>query len=312
MSLQYIEGLQKIQSARFAVVDLDDVYLDEDNPRFASSALMADQITQESIINYLVKYAEVLELAQSIDENKGFFNEDFPSAYINEGKIIVLEGNRRVTACKILLDNTLVNAELRRLKMTPTASEETKRNIQKMNLIIYGDSKDAQKYIASKHTQPDVKKWNTIEQYNYYYSQFLKGKKTLQIAMDVSVKDVKKIEEKIRHYILFKKIFDLVKEKHTHLRVETANILPIISEFMPRLLGDKSKYSLGLQVDPNSLEYNPLPSQMELYHKILFMVGEAFFVRQEAKKILNLMSAKATISIVLVLKRLREKRKFQN
>ncbi|MBW7573153.1 hypothetical protein [Caproiciproducens faecalis] len=286
MAVKYIEGLQKIQSARFAVVDIEDVYLDEENPRFASSALIADQseITQSSIINYLVEYGEVSALAQSIELNKGLFNEVLASAYIKEGRIIVLEGNRRVTACKILRDNSLVNAELQQQRPIPTASEETKKNIQKINLIIYDESADAQRYIASKHTQPDVKKWTTIEQYNYYYSQFLKGKKPIQIAAEVSVKDVKKVEDKIRQYILFRNIFNLVKKTDAHLRVETASILPIVSEFMPKLLGNRSKYSLGLEADPISLEYTPLLSKVELYNKILLKVGQAFFQRPEAKK----------------------------
>jgi len=63
---------------------------------------------------------------------------------------------------------------------------------------------DAQRYIASKHTQPDVKKWTTIEQCNYYFAIF-EGKGPFRIAAEVLVKDVKKVADKIRQCILFKK-----------------------------------------------------------------------------------------------------------
>jgi len=291
MAVRFIEGLQHLNSAKYAVVDIQDLYLDEDNPRFASSALLANQeeITQSAIINYLVQYGEVLSLAESIDENHGLFNETIISGYICDNKIVVLEGNRRITACKILLDNDLVRQDLKDMHPIPTVHMETQTNIKQINIIIYGDSDDAQKYIASKHTQPDVMKWTTIEQYNYYYTQFLSGKKPKEIAAEVGLKDVKKVEDKIRQYLLFKRIFDLVKIENHNLKVETTSILPVVSEFMPKLLGKKSDYALGLEVDLTSLEYVVLPSQVELYNKILLEVGKAFFLRPEAKKNSELM-----------------------
>lgn len=290
MAINIVEGLRHSSSAKFAVVDIEDLLLDVENPRFASSMLIADQTsnTQSTIINYLIEYGELLPLAHSINENEGLFNETIISVYIKNGKAIVLEGNRRIAACKILLDNGLVDKELQALHPIPMANKETKENIRQINVVVYDDSADAQKYIASKHTQPDVKKWTTVEQYNYYYTQFLRGKRPHDIAREVGVKDVKKVEERIRQYILFKKMFDLVQAEKTDLRVETTSILPVVSAFMPKILGSKSEYALNIEMDTASLQYKVLPSQIKLYNKILLSIGKAFFARPEAKKLSEL------------------------
>lgn len=290
MAINIVEGLRHSNSARFAVIDIEDLLLDVENPRFASSGLIANQTpnTQSTIINYLIKYGELLPLARSINENEGLFNETIISVYVKDGKAIVLEGNRRIAACKILLDNGLVDKELQALHPIPMANKETKENIRQINVVVYDDSADAQKYIASKHTQPDVKKWTTVEQYNYYYTQFLRGKRPHDIAREVGVKDVKKVEERIRQYILFKKMFDLVQAEKTSLRVETTSILPVVSAFMPKILGSKGEYALNIEMDTATLQYKVLPSQIKLYNKILLSIGKAFFARPEAKKLSEL------------------------
>lgn len=290
MAINIVEGLHHSSSAKFAVVDIEDLLLDVENPRFASSMLIANQnsITQSTIINYLIEYGEVLQLADSINKNEGLFNETIISVYIRDEKAIVLEGNRRITACKILLDNSLVDKELQATHPIPTPNEKTRENISRINVVVYDDSADAQKYIASKHTQPDVKKWTTVEQYNYYYTQFLRGKRPHDIAREVGVKDVKKVEERIRQYILFKKMFDLVQAEKTDLRVETTSILPVVSAFMPKILGSKGEYALNIEMDTASLQYKVLPSQIKLYNKILLSIGKAFFARPEAKKLSEL------------------------
>lgn len=287
MAIQYVNALPQRKASRYAVVDIADLFLDVENPRFASSTLLSreNEITQKDIINYLVEYGEASRLAEEIEHHNGLFGEDIMSACIIGGQVVVLEGNRRLAACKLLLDNSLLCERLAGLYPVPTPSDTTRTNIEKILLLIYDDSADAQTYIASKHTQPNIKKWTTIEQYNYYYSQFKSGKTTAQIADSVGVVSSTEVEKRIKEYALFDTIFGLVKKKHPDLQVETASILPVITAFMPKLLSKNKKYSLlGLEIDRKKLSYIPLPSQKALYEEILCLIGEAFFARPEAKK----------------------------
>ena len=242
-------------------------------------------ISQAAIINYLIEYGDAWKLAQEIEKHNGLFGEDIISACVINNKIVVLEGNRRIAACKFLLDNSILSKSLssRYPKIVP--SKETLKNIQRILLLIYDNSSDEQTYIASKHTQPNIKKWSTIEQYNYYYSQFNKGKTAQQIAIAVQVATASEVAKRIRQYKLFFKIFNLVKEKHPNLQVEASSILPVAAAFMPKLLNEKNKYTLlGVTSDPDTLTYVPLSVQENLYDEILCLIGEAFLVRLEAKK----------------------------
>lgn len=287
MAILYVKDLPQRKDSRYAVVDITDLLLDVVNPRFASSTLLSreDEISQRDIINYLVEYGEASKLAEEIEQHNGLFGEDIMSACIIDGQVVVLEGNRRLAACKLLLDNSLLNERLTGLYPIPTISESTRTNIEKILLLIYDDSADAQTYIASKHTQPNIKKWTTIEQYNYYYSQFMSGKTTTQIAEAVRVVSATEVEKRIKEYALFDTIFNLVKQKHPILQVEAASILPVVTAFMPKLLGKNKKYTLlGAEYDRKKLSYVTLPSQRAIYEEILCLIGEAFFARPEAKK----------------------------
>lgn len=287
MAIQYVKDLPQRKASRYAVVDITDLFLDVANPRFASSTLLSreNEITQKDIINYLVEYGEASQLAEEIEQHNGLFGEDIMSACIIDGQVVVLEGNRRLAACKLLLDNSLLSERLAGLYPVPTLSETTRTNIEKILLLIYDDSADAQTYIASKHTQPNIKKWTTIEQYNYYYSQFKNGKSTTQIAEAVRVVNASEVEKRIKEYALFDTIFGLVKKKHPDLQVEAASILPVVTAFMPKLLGKNKKYTLlGVEIDRKKLSYVSLPSQKAMYEEILCLIGEAFFARPEAKK----------------------------
>lgn len=287
MAILYAKDLPQRKASRYAVVDIADLLLDAANPRFASSSLLSreNEISQRDIINYLVEYGEASKLAEEIEQHNGLFGEDIMSACIIDGKVVVLEGNRRLAACKLLLDNSVLDERLAGLYPVPSLSEATRANIEKILLLIYDDSADAQTYIASKHTQPNIKKWTTIEQYNYYYSQFKRGKSTTQIAEAVRVVGATEVEKRIKEYALFDAIFGLVKKKHPDLQVEAASILPVVTAFMPKLLGKNKKYTLlGVEFDRKKLSYVSLPSQKALYEEILCLIGEAFFARPEAKK----------------------------
>ena len=52
-------------------VDIQDLLLDEENPRFASSILVkesASQIGQDTIVEHLLRYSNVIELANRIND----------------------------------------------------------------------------------------------------------------------------------------------------------------------------------------------------------------------------------------------------
>src|SRR4051794_10732276 len=90
-------------------ISTDKIDLDPQNPRIAPS----DRPEGSYLIAQLTKREDVLGLAKSISENGGFFPTD-PILVIKDGqRFIAIDGNRRLAACKLLLDVALAPTDLR-------------------------------------------------------------------------------------------------------------------------------------------------------------------------------------------------------
>jgi hypothetical protein len=92
-----------------------DIALDRDNPR-----INVEPSDKESdIIRKLIKYEDVQDLARKIAKTGLLPGERIITVHEN-GQWVVLEGNRRICACKLLLSPNLVPVEYR--KTFPTIS----------------------------------------------------------------------------------------------------------------------------------------------------------------------------------------------
>lgn len=286
MSIEYVDKLNTLipnAGKRYAIVDLDDVKLDLENPRFASTSEFDNsEITEKGIIAYLIQYGKLYEIINSIIWNNGLYWEEWLSCVMDtDGKLIVLEGNRRVAACKALLDSNLLPNEIPPINYREDHFPELKNNISKLRVVIYDESNSAQNYIAAKHTNPSIKKWEVFEQCNYYYSQFKRGAEIITLA-NQSGDSPTNIKKYIRYYIFFKQIFDIIKEDHPTLFIEDASILPLMEKFMPILI-KKGKFGLELYYNEDTYTYSPFVACSEVYNKMLKLIGEAFFIRPTAK-----------------------------
>jgi len=86
-----------------------DIALDRDNPR-----INVEPSDKESdIIRKLIKYEDVVDLARKIAKTGLLPGERIITVQEN-GQWVVLEGNRRICACKLLLSPNLVPVEYRK------------------------------------------------------------------------------------------------------------------------------------------------------------------------------------------------------
>lgn len=288
MSIQILENLNKTlnePNKHYALANIDDLVLDTNNPRFANSTILESEqeITEQNIIRYLVNNSKLINIMNSIIKNNGLYWEEWLScSRAKDGKLIVLEGNRRISACKALLDINLIPTHRQTEINLADIKEELSANISTIRVVIYDDSKEAQNYITAKHTNPEIQKWETFEQCNFYYSQFIQGF-TLETMAKYSNVSRATIIKDIKRFGLFKKIFDITKRQHPSLEIEGSSILPITDKFMPILISDEAPYGLNLSYNENLYAYSPSPVKADIFNKILLVIGEAFFVRPPLK-----------------------------
>ena len=92
-----------------------ELYFDPGNPRLRRDEQSA---SQERLLNVMISRFKVEELADSI-VTSGFIEFDPMIACLEDQRTIVLEGNRRLAALKLLLDPTLAPEGSRRALAKP-------------------------------------------------------------------------------------------------------------------------------------------------------------------------------------------------
>src|SRR5450756_1284343 len=81
-----------------------DLLLDESNPRFAT----ANVVGQDSIRKYMVVYEDVVKLAGDINQHGGLMPGERIVILDDNGRYVVVEGNRRTCSLQMLLSRDLI------------------------------------------------------------------------------------------------------------------------------------------------------------------------------------------------------------
>lgn len=130
-------------------IKLDELYLDEKNPRF----IVPPNPTQQSIVDYLIENEEVEQLAQDIAKSGGLYAGERVIVTEENGRWIVLEGNRRICACKILMNpQLLANKRLASIdKISLFMNNELKQTLAVVDADVMKNRLEAQSSLAAKH-----------------------------------------------------------------------------------------------------------------------------------------------------------------
>lgn len=211
-------------------VPVRDLVLDDKNPRFPVDADAADQM---QIAVQLANKYDALEIARSIARN-GFHAAEPPAVVDNlDGTFTVLEGNRRVTALKGLLDPALSArfADTAQWEAVIAEGLDSGRVPTSIPVIVYGDRAAATALLISRHIR-GPKKWEPLQQDRYIHDLVSQGYTFHQTA-EMMYATVGEVKAAYRNYRL--------------ITVDAPRLGLQVSE-------EKAKYSvLGIVWDNNAL-----------------------------------------------------------
>ncbi|BCG65736.1 MAG: hypothetical protein methR_P3588 [Methyloprofundus sp.] len=147
-------------------IPLNNLSLDLENPRLPL-AFRKNQRTQESIINWLLEDASIIELMLAIGQNDFFIGEALLAIESTESdKYIVVDGNRRLTALFLLNDISLADVHTRKiakvLKETPFRPTE-------IPCIIFQERAEILQYLGYRHIT-GIKSWSLVAKARYLNS----------------------------------------------------------------------------------------------------------------------------------------------
>ena len=149
------------QKVAYSTAEPEDLLLDANNPRLVEYAQTSNP-TQFDLLRTLWQKMAVDELAMSMAAN-GFFQHEPLFVTEEGGKQVVIEGNRRLAALKLLRDPNL----RKRLKITdlPELSDKKRKLLDKVPIVIT-TRKDLWQYIGFKHVNGPAK-WGSYAKAQY-------------------------------------------------------------------------------------------------------------------------------------------------
>lgn len=171
-------------SQDFKKIKIEDLKLDLMNPRLPKSKQGKDEKT---VIEFMLLEAATLELMMAIGQNDYFAGEQLlviPDEN-DEGKYVVVEGNRRLTAVKLLNDPSISFVKKESLQKV-CAEAEFKPN--EIPCLIFEKKEQILKYLGFRHIT-GIKSWRLLEKARYLFdlkeSEF-EGVGFLQACRDIA------------------------------------------------------------------------------------------------------------------------------
>ena len=149
-------------------IQLENLLFDPENPRLPSDV---DKKNDEKIIDYMLRDASLLELMKSIAESNYSHSEPLlivPAS--QKGSFIVVEGNRRLAALKLLSNPGLATIRKNGVEEVVTAKKHSPIEIP---CIKHSKRDDILDYLGYRHIT-GVKSWGALEKARYVEQLFRK------------------------------------------------------------------------------------------------------------------------------------------
>jgi hypothetical protein len=148
------------KKVEYKKIPLNDLVLDNQNPRLPKS--MGIESNEKKIINFFLSDTSLVELMLAIGKND-FFEGEQLLVVPNEEKYIVIEGNRRLSAVKLLQNPDL--AEIYKSKVEQVFKESDYFPTE-IPCLVFNEKADILKYLGYRHIT-GIKSWKLLEKARY-------------------------------------------------------------------------------------------------------------------------------------------------
>ena len=143
-------------------IETNKLYFDPRNPRFYGLELQ-HEMEEDETISEMLEDEGVTDLMESIG-SKGYFQGEPLLVVEEEGEYVVVEGNRRLAATKLL--NGQIAAPSRKLKTIEQIQNESSQKPDILPCVIYKDRDDVTLYLGYRHVS-GVKEWDSLSKAHY-------------------------------------------------------------------------------------------------------------------------------------------------
>ena len=171
-------------------IPTEDLHFDPNNPRFYR---LNDSSSVPAVIEEMLDDEGVQDLMLSIGQKGYFEGEPLLVTKADDGRMIVVEGNRRLAATK-LLNRELEPPKRKQKSIEIIRSETTEEAPTELPCIEYPTRKEVLRYLGYRHIT-GVKEWDSLSKAKYlaqlrddFYTGFAKPQQLKGLANDIGSK----------------------------------------------------------------------------------------------------------------------------
>jgi hypothetical protein len=188
-------------------IPVGNLQLDKNNPRLPN--YMRGK-SESEIIDYMILEESTLELMQAIGE-KGFFQGEQLLVVADGDNFIVVEGNRRLTAVKLLNNPDVATAQSTIVKKIQ--KEAPFKDIEKLPCMVFEKADDIHDYLGYRHVT-GIQAWNLRQKAQYL--TYLKENKFSELSIDKASNEIRKMigskSDYVKRLLIGDRVFQKIKD----------------------------------------------------------------------------------------------------
>lgn len=174
--------MSKFSSWPIKEVQVTNLKLDSRNPRIPSHGPAK---RQRELIAELITHDNVYDLAKGI-VNNGYFPLETLIGLTEDGDSIILEGNRRLAALKVLISPELAPVDVQS-KFRKLSTKIDPSDIRKVRVLFAPTREAAAPLIMQKHTREQVLRWSPLMQARFFQELLRDGMDVEDMAREYLV-----------------------------------------------------------------------------------------------------------------------------
>jgi len=157
------------------------LYLDEKNPRLGRETTVR---APRDIIQYLFDHDKAMEVAESI-ASRGYFPNEPLLAIMENGRHVVVEGNRRLAALKALREPGLLEGPLQRQVERLSRRLPDRQGLAKVPVTLAPSRRATDRQIAGRHIGTPVLAWRAENRASFILEKLAEGYDNAELRDDL-------------------------------------------------------------------------------------------------------------------------------
>ncbi|EAW1246528.1 TPA: ParB N-terminal domain-containing protein [Salmonella enterica] len=250
--------LTVLEPFKTQMISPDELILDAKNPRLYNGKSFNDNADPHELVKALSDTADLEELIKSISEN-GYMSIE-PLIVMKKGaKYVVLEGNRRLAAIKLLTEPGL--AQKCRVVVPKNLDARVIDSLKEVAVYLVNDESEARSFIGFKHVN-GPHKWDSFAKAQFAYKWFV-SERANGLTIDDITKKLGDSNNTVRSIVSAMFVLEQAKNQQVYdIHADRMSPKFSFSHLYTALNRSEYKDFLGLERDWNvTLKDNPVPSQ---------------------------------------------------